>query len=75
MSTGPEHYRAAESLLGIDYASEIAPAAMAAAQAHATLALVAVIANTKAASEHSLVPRPDHFGADNDALTWTDVIQ
>lgn len=80
MSTGPEHYRKAERLLevaqeDVNIGSAEERYSDAAAQVHATLALVAVIANTKATAEHPLVPRPDHYGADNDALTWTDVIQ
>lgn len=38
---GPEHYREAEQLLGVDWGSELAPVALAAAQVHATLALAA----------------------------------
>lgn len=51
--SGPEHYRQAESLLGVDWMQEYAANAFAAAQVHATLALAAVTAEL---ASHSAPP-------------------
>lgn len=76
---GPEHYREAERLLaasgGPNASAEWIAACQGAAQVHATLALVAVHANTKAVAEFPLVQRPDGYDAPEGTLTWPEVIQ
>lgn len=62
--SGPEHFRQAESLLGVDWMQEYAASALAAAQVHATLALAAVTAEI---GSHS-APPAYHSGGEWEAL-------
>lgn len=76
---GPEHYREAERLLGAssgpNASAEWIAACQGAAQVHATLALAAVHANTKAVAEFPLVPAPDGWRYPESALTWSEVLR
>lgn len=77
MSTGPEHYRQAEELLCVGFASEYAPVAFAAAAVHAQLAMVAAHINTKSSPEFPLAEPPSSYVDETTGpdLTWKDVIQ
>jgi hypothetical protein len=81
---GPEHYREAERLLALaestDWTTEQEPyrdTAVAAAQAHATLAHVAAIANHQSSDERAALadaPTPWSNKHNGDGLTWDQVL-